>query len=76
MRHSMTFERPWVGGRCLCRDGFFVVGPCRPWAAQQASPAASVGVTKVERTAVTETTEFIGRIQAVDRPPAARRRLG
>lgn len=43
-----------------------IVAPFTPAWPQQ-SPAPAVGVVKVERRPVTETTEFVGRIQAVER---------
>ena len=50
--------------RHLVLIGCAVVVPAH---AQQVGPPSAVGVVKVERRAVTETSEFLGRIQAVER---------
>jgi membrane fusion protein, multidrug efflux system len=44
-----------------------IIAPFEPAASQQPPSAPSVGVIKVERKPITEATEFIGRIQAVER---------
>lgn len=50
--------------RHLVLIGCAVVAPTQ---AQQAAPLSPVGVVKVERRPITETSEFLGRIQAVER---------
>lgn len=50
--------------RHLVLIGCAVVTPTQ---AQQAAPPSPVGVVKVERRPITETSEFLGRIQAVER---------
>jgi len=52
---------------CSCVLAVISLASLTPASAQQAPPPPAVGVVKVERQPITETSEFLGRIQAVNR---------
>jgi membrane fusion protein (multidrug efflux system) len=61
-RHRPTLEHSVKRGLAICLTSLMLVGPS---VAQPAPPA--VGVVRAERQQITQTDEFIGRIQAVSR---------
>jgi membrane fusion protein, multidrug efflux system len=63
----MRFERPLMSRFVYPTLSLLIMAPFGPAASQQPPSAPSVGVIKVERKPVTEATEFLGRIQAVER---------
>jgi membrane fusion protein (multidrug efflux system) len=63
----MKFERPPMSRFVYPILSLLIMAPFEPAASQQLPSAPSVGVIKVERKPITEATEFIGRIQAVER---------
>jgi len=63
----MKFERPPMSRFVYPILALLIMAPFEPAASQQPPSAPSVGVIKVERKPITEATEFIGRIQAVER---------